>query len=88
MPLSDLASIGSVFSSLAIAVSLIYLGIQTHQAAKHTRALISQGHEGLLSNDQLSDLGAAVGAVLRRPGSHQFWERWKAAHAFGVQGVG
>ena len=137
MSLSDLAAIGSVISSLAVAVSLIYLGVQTHQAAKHTRALISQGRslrqtdflgafsetdrvaamleittgapptpelvkqsqaamffqaafagwsdvfeqhqEGLLSNEQLADLRAAVGVVLRRPGSHPFWERWKAA---------
>jgi hypothetical protein len=43
MTLSDLAAIGSIVSSLAVALSLIYLGVQTHQAAKHTRALISQG---------------------------------------------
>jgi len=43
MPLSDLATIASIVSSLAVAVSLVYLGVQTHQAAKHTRALISQG---------------------------------------------
>lgn len=137
MSLSDLAAIGSVISSMAVAVSLIYLGVQTHQAAKHTRALISQGRssrqtdylgafsetdrvvamleitsgatptpelvkqsqaamyfqaafagwsdvfeqhqEGLLSNEQLADLGAAVGVFLRRPGSHPFWERWKGA---------
>lgn len=49
MTLSDLAAIGSIVSSLAVAASLIYLGVQTHQAAKHTRALISQGRSARLS---------------------------------------
>jgi hypothetical protein len=40
MSLSDLASIASVLSSIAVAVSLIYVGVQAHQNAKHTRALI------------------------------------------------
>jgi hypothetical protein len=43
MTLSDLAAIGSILSSLAVAVSIFYLGVQTHQATKHTKALISQG---------------------------------------------
>src|ERR1700759_2337798 len=43
MSLSDIAAIGSIVSSLAVAVSIFYLGVQTHQAAKHTRAQISQG---------------------------------------------
>lgn len=43
MTLTDLSSLGSFISALAVAGSLIYLGLQTHQAAKHTRALIAQG---------------------------------------------
>jgi hypothetical protein len=43
MTLSDLSSLGSLVSALAVAGSLVYLGLQTHQAAKHTRALILQG---------------------------------------------
>ena len=43
MILADLSSVGSFISALAVAGSLIYLGLQTHQAAKHTRALIAQG---------------------------------------------
>jgi len=43
MTLSDLASLGSFVSGLAVVASLIYLGIQTRQSSKHTRALISQG---------------------------------------------
>ena len=41
--------------------------------------VFEQHQEGLLNNDQLADLGAAVGVILRRPGSRPFWERWKAA---------
>jgi hypothetical protein len=43
MSLSDLASIGSLISGVAVLVSLVYLGLQTRQNAKHTRALIHQG---------------------------------------------
>ena len=137
MTLSDIAAIGSIVSSMAVAVSLIYLGLQTHQAAKHTRALISQGRsgrlteylaafsetdrvaamlevttgvpptpelikraqvqmsfqgafagwldvfeqyqQGLLGNDQLADVSASMGFVLRSLAAQQFWERWKEA---------
>ena len=43
MTLSDLSSLGNFVSALAVAGSLVYLGLHTHQAAKHTRALIAQG---------------------------------------------
>jgi len=43
MNLADLASIASIVSSAAVAVSLLYLGLQVHQNTKHTRALIHQG---------------------------------------------
>jgi len=43
MSLSDLAAIGSLGSSLAVLVSLVYLAQQTRQSTKHTRALIQQG---------------------------------------------
>jgi hypothetical protein len=43
MSLSDLASIGSLVSGLAVLVSLVYLAQQTRQNSKHTRALIQQG---------------------------------------------
>lgn len=42
MSLADLAIIASIVSSLAVAASLVYLGLQTHQNIKHTRALIEQ----------------------------------------------
>jgi|SRR3569832_21580 len=47
MTLSDLASIGSLVSGLAVLVSLVYLNIQTRQSSKHTRALIQQGRSAL-----------------------------------------
>jgi len=43
MTLSDLASIGSLVSGVAVLVSLIYLAQQTQQNSRHTRALIQQG---------------------------------------------
>lgn len=43
MTLTDLAALASIVSSLAVAASLVYLGLQTHQNVKHTRALIQQG---------------------------------------------
>lgn len=43
MTLTDLASIGSLISSVAVLLSLIYLAQQTRQNSKHTRALIQQG---------------------------------------------
>lgn len=43
MSLSDLASLGSLASGLAVLGSLVYLSIQTRQAAKHQRSLMMQG---------------------------------------------
>lgn len=43
MTFADAASFSTALSGLAVCGSIIYLGIQTHQASKHTRALIQQG---------------------------------------------
>jgi hypothetical protein len=43
MSLSDLASLGSFVSGVAVVVSLIYLAFQIRQNTRHTRALIHQG---------------------------------------------
>ncbi|HEX7761882.1 MAG TPA: hypothetical protein VF459_20410 [Caulobacteraceae bacterium] len=43
MTLSDLATLSTAVSGIAVPVSLIYLAIQTHQNSRHTRALIQQG---------------------------------------------
>lgn len=64
MSLSDLAAIGSLVSSFAVLVSLIYLNRQTRQGTKHTRALIHQGRtdgivhwlEGLASDTSLLEI--------------------------------
>ena len=43
MTLSDLSSIGSLVSGVAVLASLVYLAQQNRQNVKHTRALIQQG---------------------------------------------
>lgn len=43
MSLTDLASIGSFVSGVAVLVSLIYLSLQIRQNTRHSRALIQQG---------------------------------------------
>jgi len=46
MSLSDLASLGSFVSGLAVLVSLVYLALQIRQAEKNQRAIIHQGRVG------------------------------------------
>lgn len=53
MSLSDFASIASIISSVAVAASLLYLGLQAHQNAKHTRALIQAGRIDRLMNQMI-----------------------------------
>ena len=43
MTLADFATFSTAVSGLAVTASLIYLALQTHQNAKHTKALIHQG---------------------------------------------
>jgi hypothetical protein len=51
MSLSDLASLGSFVSGVAILISLIYVALQLRQAAKHQRALMNQGHAARVSEN-------------------------------------
>ena len=44
MSLSDLASLGSFVSGLAVLVSLVYLALQVRQAEKNQRAVLNQGY--------------------------------------------
>ena len=44
MTLPEFATFSMAISGLAVTASLIYLALQTHQAAKHTKALIHQGN--------------------------------------------
>jgi hypothetical protein len=53
MTLSDFATFSTAISGLAVTASLIYLARQTHQNAKHTRALIQQGRLERISYQQL-----------------------------------
>jgi hypothetical protein len=59
MSLSDLASVGSFVSGVAVLISLIYLGLQTRQNVLHTRALIQQGRSG--------QVGAMLGLIAADP---------------------
>jgi hypothetical protein len=43
MSLSDLASIGSFVSGLAVVVSFVFLGLQIRQSNRNQRSLIQQG---------------------------------------------
>jgi hypothetical protein len=47
MTLNEFATFSTAVSGLAVTASLIYLALQTHQNAKHTKALI---HQGRLAN--------------------------------------
>ncbi|MBV9331193.1 MAG: hypothetical protein JOZ55_06540 [Alphaproteobacteria bacterium] len=40
MSLTEISTIASIASSFAVAASLVYLALQTHQNAKHTKALV------------------------------------------------
>jgi hypothetical protein len=51
MTLSDLASLGSFVSGVAILVSLIYVALQLRQAALHQRALMHQGYAARASEN-------------------------------------
>jgi hypothetical protein len=53
MSLSDLASLGSFVSGLAVLISLIYLAIQVQQAEQNQKAQIQQGRAARLVDLQL-----------------------------------
>ena len=53
MTLADFATFSTAVSGLAVTASLIYLALQTHQNAKHTKALIHQGRADRNSNQVL-----------------------------------
>lgn len=50
MTLSDLASLGSFVSGIAVLVSLVYLSLQIKQNSKHSQALIQQGRAARISD--------------------------------------
>jgi hypothetical protein len=48
MTLSDLASLGSFVSGVAVLISLIYLAVELRQAERYQRALVQQGRSARL----------------------------------------
>jgi hypothetical protein len=50
MKLADAASIGTLISSIAVAISLVYLTFQIRQSAKHQRGAISHGRAQQFQN--------------------------------------
>ncbi|MEJ0026188.1 MAG: hypothetical protein WDN01_09190 [Rhizomicrobium sp.] len=63
MTLTDLASIGSFVSGVAVIVSLVYLSLQIRQNTKHSQALIQQGRAARISETALAltELAASEG---------------------------
>jgi hypothetical protein len=63
MVLSDVASIATAVSGFAVTASLIYVGIQTQQNVRHTRALIHQGTAARTTNILLGSMNVEVVAA-------------------------
>jgi hypothetical protein len=62
--LADLASIGTLASSVAVFVSLIYLTLQMRQNTKHTKALIHQGRIERIVDMQLRAAEPSLAAAI------------------------
>lgn len=94
MTLSDFATFCTAISGLAVTASLIYLAMQTHQNAKHTRALINQGRVALIAELVLkrtdADLAAAfltatTGKATPEAIKQTQFQAWALAAMFGWQ---
>jgi hypothetical protein len=73
MDVSDIASIATAVSGLAVTASLIYVGIQTKQNVRHTRALIHQGTAARTTNLLLGFMNAeSVRAMDRKQRRHAY----------------
>jgi len=64
MTLSDIATFSTAVSGMAVTASLIYPALQTHQNAKHTKALIHQGRIAALRDVFLARSNADVAAAI------------------------
>jgi hypothetical protein len=53
MSLSDLASLGSFVSGVAVLISLVYLALQVRQAEKNQRALVQQARASRIADIHL-----------------------------------
>lgn len=94
MTLSDFATFTTAISGMAVTVSIIYLALQTHQNARHTRALINQGRVALISQLLLTgtdaDVAAATLTAMTGSATPEAVKKWQfqsfaAAQMFGWQ---
>jgi hypothetical protein len=71
MTLSDLASVATVISGVAVLGSLIYLGLQTRQNTRHIKALLWQGaaDRGVSLNLALADADLVKAFIARNGGT-------------------
>ena len=51
MTLSDIATVGSIVSSVALTISLVYVALQVRQAEKNQRGLMQQGRANRITGD-------------------------------------
>jgi len=66
MLLSDLAAIGSFISSIAVLVSLIYLGLQVRQSALGQRATAHQGVQEFMRQHQRTLMDNELASIFSR----------------------
>ena len=66
MSLSDLASIGSILSGLAVVVSLVYLALQVRHAEKTQRALMQQARSDRLINAAFSAMQPEIAETVTK----------------------
>src|SRR5205085_1110400 len=69
MGLTDIATIGSIISSVAVALSLVYLALQVRQAERNQRGQMQQGRADRLCGN-LIQLSEPATAALWVKGSH------------------
>ncbi len=89
MALSDLASIGSFVSAVAVLISLVYLSVQVRQSERNQRAIIQQGRATRQSDLllRIADAGIVDANYKGRAGNaditqselHQFLYSWLAS---------
>jgi hypothetical protein len=84
MTLSDFATFSTAISGLAVTASLIYLALQTHQNAKHTKALIHQGRIGAIRELAMTaadtDIASAILFASGKPSTPEEVKRFKFAN--------
>jgi len=66
MHVSDLSSIGSLVSGMAVLVSLVYLSLQLRQTVRNQRALMNQGIITLSAENLRSNVKSAISALFAR----------------------